>query len=93
MSDSKEQEMLEEIASYNAKTDYYQVLGIAKTASDGDIKKAYRSLALKFHPDKNSVAGKHHLHLRGQRGLQKSVTRLLHPHRPPEKTALRSVRP
>ena len=36
-----------------AKRDYYQVLGVQKDSSEADIKRAYRRLAMKFHPDRN----------------------------------------
>ena len=35
------------------KRDYYEVLGVGRNASEGDITGAFRSLARKYHPDKN----------------------------------------
>ena len=42
-----------QVGPMSGKRDYYDVLGISKDASEGQIKQSFRSLARKYHPDKN----------------------------------------
>ena len=59
-----------------SKRDYYDVLGIPRDATEEDIKKAFRKLALEFHPDRNEVTGRRTASKRSTRHTRYSQTRV-----------------
>ena len=72
-----------------SKSDYYEILGCSKTASEAELKKAFRSKAKELHPDRNagnsSATEKFKkvmafLNTLGQKGLPKTILKILdHP--------------
>ena len=50
-------EQIEIVRRIRKTKDYYEILGLSKTCSEGEVRKAYRKLSLKVHPDKNNAPG------------------------------------
>lgn len=66
MKEDRYSSMGDEIKSRMRKNDYYEILDLERECSLEDIKKSYKKLALRFHPDKNTSEGKYLGMFRGQ---------------------------
>ena len=60
-----------------AEVNYYDILGVPKGGSDIDIKKAYRKLAMKWHPDKNPANQEEAIRILNKFGIESNTTQEL----------------